>query len=160
MTSRGYAAPLCALALVLASGVVVEFDPRPSHSSETAVTFTDARRQTQDFLDFHRATTLTPDQQRIMDAALGSIPAPCCKQNSIAHCCCPCNLAKSTWGLAKFLITQRHADVATVHTAAVQWLQFVNPHGFSGDACFTGGCARAFAGNGCGGMDDRHLVGE
>ncbi len=63
------------------------------------------------------------------------------------------NLAKSTWGLSKFLIANQHANVSQVKTAASDWLQFSNPDGYTGDACFTKGCNRSFERNGCGGME-------
>jgi hypothetical protein len=121
------------------------------------IRFTDAQRQATEFIAYDQATTLTPGQQSIMQQGLSAVPAPCCAQYSIATCCCPCNLARSVWGLSKMLITQHHADAALVKTAANQWLQFSNPHGYSGDACFTGGCNRPFEQNGCGGMDGAHV---
>lgn len=45
----------------------------------------------------------------------------------------------------------------SVGYAAEAWIRCVNPKGFSGDACFTGGCTRPFAQNGCGGMNDRDI---
>jgi hypothetical protein len=78
-------------------------------------------------------------------------------QYSIATCCCPCNLAKSTWGLSKSLIANQHANATQVRAAASAWLQFTNPEGYTGDACFTKGCNRSFERNGCGGMDEGHI---
>ena len=126
-------------------------------SARRAVTFTDARRQAAEFISYDRSISLTPEQKQIMDQALSSIPAPCCDQFSIATCCCPCNLAKSTWGLSKFLIAKQQATATQVRAAAAEWLQFTNPGGYTGDACFTKGCNRPFEANGCGGMDDRHI---
>jgi hypothetical protein len=122
-----------------------------------AVRFTDARRQAAEFIAYDHSIELTHDQKKLMDEALSTIPAPCCAEYSIATCCCPCNLAKSSWGLSKFLIAKQHANAAQVSAAASEWLQFTNPHGYTGDACFTKGCNRPFASNGCGGMDDRHV---
>jgi hypothetical protein len=130
---------------------------RTQASSNGAVTFTDARRQAAEFISYDRSIVLSPEQKKVMDEALSSIPAPCCAQYSIATCCCPCNLAKSTWGLSKFLIANQNANAAQVRTAASEWLQFSNPDGYTGDACFTKGCNRSFETNGCGGMDDRHI---
>jgi hypothetical protein len=45
-----------------------------------------------------------------------------------------------------------------VEQAAKDWLAAANPDGFTGNACYTGGCARAIRHNGCGGMDDRHVL--
>lgn len=123
----------------------------------TAVQFTDARRQAAEFISYDDSIVLNSDQKKVMGEALSSIPAPCCAQYSIATCCCPCNLAKSTWGLSKSLIANQHANAAEVRAAASAWLQFTNPDGYSGDACFTKGCNRSFEGNGCGGMEEGHI---
>lgn len=121
------------------------------------VSFTDARRQAAEFIAYDHTITLTAEQQKVMDVALSAIPAPCCAAYSIATCCCPCNLAKSTWGLSKLLIAKQHATAAQVKATASEWLRFTNPSGYTGDACFTKGCNRPFAANGCGGMDERHV---
>ncbi len=119
--------------------------------------FTDARGQAAEFIAYDRSIALTEEQKKVMDEALSSIPAPCCAQYSMATCCCPCNLAKSTWGLSKFLIATQHASVAQVKAAASDWLHFTNSTGYSGDACFTKGCNRSFERNGCGGMNDGQI---
>lgn len=126
-------------------------------SGDGAVRFTDARQQAVEFIAYDRSILLTPEQQAVMKEALSSIPAPCCERYSIATCCCPCNLARSTWGLSKFLIARQHATTTQVRAAASEWLRFTNPTGYSGDACFSQGCNRSFEHNGCGGMDDRHI---
>lgn len=126
-------------------------------SGNDVVKFADAHQQAAEFIAYDHSIVLTPEQKNVMDEALSSIPAPCCAQYSIATCCCPCNLAKSTWGLSKFLIARQHADVTRVRAAASEWLQFSNPSGFTGDACFTKGCNRSFEKNGCGGMDERYI---
>ncbi|WP_428298380.1 c-type cytochrome [Hyphomicrobium sp.] len=41
--------------------------------------------------------------------------------------------------MAKFLITRQRADVTQVRAAVDEWIRFVNPGGYSGDACFTRG---------------------
>jgi len=122
-----------------------------------AVKFTDVHRQAAEFISYDDSIVLNPDQKKVMDEALSSIPAPCCAQYSIATCCCPCNLAKSTWGLSKSLIANQHANATQVKAAASAWLQFTNPEGYTGDACFTKGCNRPFERNGCGGMDEGHI---
>lgn len=128
----------------------------PSERS-AALSFTDARRQAAEFISYHRSIVLTPEQQEIMKTGLSRIPAPCCAAYSIATCCCPCNLAKSTWGLSKFLIARRGTSASEVQAAASEWLRFINPRGYTGDACFRGGCERPFSQNGCGGMNERHI---
>ncbi len=132
---------------------------RPQSSgSAAAFSFTDARQQAAAFISYDHSITLTSEQQKVMDTALSSIPAPCCDRYSIATCCCPCNLARSTWGLAKLLITRDQASAAQVKSAALDWLQFINPDGYTGDACFTKGCERPFERNGCGGMRENHIT--
>ncbi len=149
----GVLSRLAALALILCGGAALA----RGAFAKSAVTFTDARRQAAEFISYNRSIVLAPEQKKIMDEALSSIPAPCCDRFSIATCCCPCNLAKSTWGLSKFLIAKQHATAAEVRAAAAEWLQFTNPGGYTGDACFKKGCNRPFEANGCGGMDERHI---
>lgn len=123
-----------------------------------AVRFTDAHQQAAEFISYHHAIALSTEQQRVMEEGLSPIAAPCCDQHTIATCCCPCNLAKSAWGLSKLLIARHGANAGQVRTAVTEWLQFINPGGYTGDACFTRGCNRPFEENGCGGMDDRYVV--
>ncbi len=115
-------------------------------------------RQTATFISYNRSITLTAAQQKIMREALSSIPAPCCAKYSMATCCCPCNLAKSAWGLSKYLIAQRHYTAPELKKTVLQWLRVSNPGGFTGDACFKGGCNRPLAKNGCGGMNEQELI--
>jgi hypothetical protein len=67
-------------------------------------------------------------------------------------------MAKATWGLAKQLIVRERANAERVRLTVAAWHRAINPDGFTGDACFTGGCNRAFAKNGCGGMVEGELV--
>ncbi len=90
--------------------------------------------------------------------ALSQIPAPCCSNNTALTCCCPCNMAQTWWGLAKHLIADEGYGVEEVKAAVEEWFEFINPDGFSGDVCYTGGCDRPFADNGCGGMDPQRVV--
>ena len=143
-------APLCA-ALAL--------EHAASSRSAAAVRFFDAPSQAAEFIGYNRSITLTPAQQRLRDKALAAMPAACCDKFSQATCCCPCNLAKTVWGLSNYLIVRQNATAAEVRTAALGWLKFVNPKGFTGNICdAAGGCGRAFSGDGCGGMDERNLV--
>lgn len=118
----------------------------------------DVKAQTLEFMRYNDEIQLTPAQERIRMAALSAIPAPCCSDNSAATCCCPCNMAKSVWGLSKYLITEKDAGVDEVRRAAQDWFRFINPDGFSGDVCYIGGCNRAFRENGCGGMRQERPV--
>ena len=162
-TRRGWfiGLPAGVLVLVLVVFGRATLDKIPSEAVPPAdsgpIQFTDARQQAPEFIGYHHAIALTADQQKLMDKALSSVPAPCCSNYSIATCCCPCNLAKSAWGLSKFLIARQHADATQVKTAVNGWLRFINRGGFTGDACFTRGCDRPFERNGCGGMDDRYV---
>lgn len=123
------------------------------------VRFHDVRTQTAELIDYSRSTALTPEQQSLKNRVLGTISAPCCEKFSVATCCCPCNLAKSVWGLSNFLIAKRHASAGELEEAVQRWFWFTNAKGYSGDACDTaGGCARPFSTNGCGGMDERNLL--
>jgi hypothetical protein len=121
--------------------------------------FFDAASQSAEFIGYNRSIVLTAEQRKVRDNALSAIPAACCSKFSAATCCCPCNLAKSVWGLSNVMIVREHARAAAVQAAARQWLKFVNAQGFTGDVCDSaGGCGRNFSNNGCGGMDERNLL--
>jgi hypothetical protein len=121
--------------------------------------FVEATRQAEEFIGYSRTIALTPSQQELRDRVLGWIPAACCSKFSAKTCCCPCNLAKTVWGLANFLIVRRGANAAALEQGVRSWLVFVNPVGFSGKACDEpGGCTRAFDRNGCGGMDETRVT--
>jgi hypothetical protein len=126
---------------------------------EVRIKFFDAPSQAAEFIGYSRSIALTPAQRKVRDAALDAMAAPCCKDFRLATCCCPCNLAKGAWGLASYLIVRQGATPAEVRKTVGGWLAFVNPAGFSGNACNTaGGCARRFSEDGCGGMDERNFV--
>jgi hypothetical protein len=67
-------------------------------------------------------------------------------------------MAQTWWGLSKHLIADQGYDADQVRAAVEGWLEFINPDGFSGDSCYTGGCSRPFYRNGCGGMDEERVV--
>jgi hypothetical protein len=143
-------APLCA-ALAL--------EHAASSRSAATVRFFDAPSQAAEFIGYNRSITLTPAQEKLRDEALGTLPAACCDKFSQSTCCCPCNLAKTVWGLSNYMIVRQHATAAEVRTAARGWLKFVNRRGFTGDICDkAGGCGRTFSDDGCGGMDERNLL--
>jgi hypothetical protein len=155
--SRAALARLAALAVTalfaapgLSSGTGTNNSGRP--------VFRNLRAQTEQFIDYFSSIRLTPAQEAIKGEALDSIPAPCCKKFSMKTCCCPCNLAKSVWGLSNYLIAKKGYGAPEVRSAVVEWLAFTNPKGFTGDACFTGGCKRRTAQNGCAGMDATHVI--
>ena len=144
------------LKIVLFAAVAVVTLGRSAQANP--IVFENVRAQAAEFIREDDRITLSPEQEKIRKEALSKIAAPCCADYSIATCCCPCNLAKSAWGLSKLLITQHHATASEVKKAVNEWLAFVNSDGFTGDACFTGGCGRAFHKNGCGGMDAKKLI--
>lgn len=118
-----------------------------------AVRFYDAQKQTQEFLGYYQSISLNAQQEATKKRALSTIPAPCCSENSIYTCCCPCNMAKTVWGLSNYLIAQKGYNAEQVHQAVLDWIKFINPGGYPGDTCHTaGGCQRPFAQSGCGGM--------
>jgi hypothetical protein len=116
------------------------------------------RPETETYLGYDRSIQLSAEQEKIRVAALEALPAPCCKNFSAATCCCKCNMARATWGLAKHLIAQKGYDASRVREAVAAWHRAINPRGFSGESCFNGGCSRAFAKDGCGGMKENELI--
>ena len=102
--------------------------------------------------------TLPPEQQAIKTSVLASIPAVCCSKYPLSTCCCACNFTKTVWGLSNYVLTVEQADASRLRAAVDDWIRETNPAGYSGDACFKGGCKRPFAENGCGGMDQAHMV--
>ena len=115
--------------------------------------FTAAARQAEEFYGYSKSIVLTPEQEAIKREALSQLKAPCCDDNGLDTCCCDCNLAKTAWGLANYLIAEKHNDASRVRAKVAEWLSFVNPNGFTGDVCYRpGGCTRPISANGCGGM--------
>jgi hypothetical protein len=144
--------PVASFLLLFGVPLAVSFalDRAASSGAPAPVKFFDARSQAAEFIGYSRGIELTPAQVRIRETALRAMAATCC---------CPCNLAKSSWGLANYLIARKGATADEVKVAVGGWLAFVNPNGFSGDACDTAnGCARRFSHNGCGGMDEEDLL--
>jgi hypothetical protein len=132
--------------------------PAAGKGADRGIEFRNVRSDAERFIDYSNSIRLTPAQERIKAGALEAIPAPCCSQYTMATCCCPCNLAKSAWGLSNYLIAKKGASAGEVRVAVQRWLKFANPGGFSGDSCFKGGCQRPFAKNGCGGMDQTQVI--
>lgn len=140
-------APLTAL-LLASSG------PAGAATGAKRPSFDDVRARTTEFIGWSKTIRLTPQQEKTKREALGSIPAPCCRECSIATCCCPCNLAKTVWGLANYAVGRLGYDAAQTRALTAEWLQATNPAGYSGDSCHRGGCPKRFSANGCGGMKD------
>ncbi len=113
--------------------------------------FYNLKEQAEEFIEYHYSTALTKSEEKIMKDALTQIPAPCCSDYTAYTCCCDCNLARTIWGLSKYLIKNGYsADY--VRTAVEQWITFTNPSGYSGTSCYIGNCEKPFYENGCGGM--------
>ena len=154
---RGLSVAVLVLGVPICASVALE--RAASRGEPATIRFFDAPSQAAEFIGYSRSIELTPAQKQIRDRALGAMPAVCCDKFSQATCCCPCNLAKTVWGLSNYLIARKNASAAQVQAAARDWLKFVNPKGFTGDICDSaGGCAKAFSNDGCGGMDERNLL--
>jgi hypothetical protein len=153
--------PLTALVIVLPALAAFALDRAASAGSSSGkdIKFTDAPSQAAKFIGYQRSITLTSEQKILRDRALSGIAAPCCEKFSAATCCCPCNLAKSIWGLSNYVIVERKGAEKEIQKSVRGWLTFINSKGFSGDACdAAGGCGRAFSQDGCGGMDEKNLI--
>lgn len=147
---------LVSLSLAFVLGAGAGFATR---ALEGEIELTDVAEQTRQFIEYERSIRLTPAQEGIKRRALTAIAAPCCSDNTAYTCCCPCNMSRSIWGLSNYLIAEQDAGVDEVRAAVEEWIELINPDGFSGDVCYTaGGCSRPFADNGCGGMSPKHLV--
>jgi hypothetical protein len=121
---------------------------------ETGIQFYDVRLQTPEFIDYHNSITLTPEQEKIKSDALSSIHAPCCADYPMSTCCCPCNLAKSVWGLSNFLIVEHNYNAEQVKEEVSRWIRFTNKRGYAGNACYIDRCYFPFREDGCGGMEE------
>lgn len=157
-TVRAWCRPVVVVILVLLCvGGPSAAQDVSSHGS--AHHFTGDRTETERFLGFNDNIILTAEQEATRVTALSALPAPCCAKFSAATCCCECNLTRATWGLAKYLIAEKGFNADQVRETVGIWHRTVNPHGFSGNACFSpDGCSRSFAANGCGGMNRDALV--
>jgi hypothetical protein len=144
----------------------------PQRGAPTSYDISLSLNNTQRFIDYYNETTLAPEQKSTMRNALLPLKAPCCDDNSMATCCCPCNLAKSVWGLSSYLIVEKNYGVDQVRESALQWLRFIHSnyyviqelknrgidpgaYGLSHEnPCYVGGCELPFVEGGCGGMGD------
>src|SRR5688572_22555673 len=105
--------------------------------------FTDVRAQTKEFLGYEKSIDLTPEQEAIKREALTPLPAPCCSDKSQHTCCCPCNMSRTVWGLANYLIARQGYDAIQTRAKVSEWTRFINPAGYPGDTCYKdGGCAK------------------
>jgi hypothetical protein len=125
---------------------------KPGGSPAQGIVFTDLASQMNQFIRYYEEIALDPEQEAIKADVLGAMPAPCCSDATALTCCCPCNLSKATWGLANYLIAVEGYGTKALKDTMTEWLVFTNPGGYSGDACYTGGCERPSHQNGCSGM--------
>ena len=144
------------LLLLAAAGAAAQF--RHSRADAAEVRFHSVEAQSRQFMRWHAEIRLSPAQEAVKKAALGSIPAPCCSDNSAYTCCCTCNISRTIWGLSQYMIARQGASAEQVRAKVREWIAFINPKGFSGSACYRGGCPRPFSEGGCGGMDGGNLV--
>lgn len=147
---------LQAAALVVALALVA-FSAWAADQASDDLAFDDVKAQTQTFIGWHGSIKLTPEQEAVKKEALEALPAPCCSDNTAYTCCCPCNMSLAIWGLSHHLIAERGWNADQVRAKVVEWIETINPDGFSGNVCYTGGCNRPFAENGCGGMRPGHV---
>ena len=122
------------------------------------IKFYDVRVQTAEFMGYCKSIKLTPAQEKIKNQALSAIPAPCCSDFSVATCCCPCNMAKSIWGLSHFLIAKKNSNATHVKETVTAWIHFINENGFDGNTCNEGRCGFPFKESGCGGMKEGNVI--
>lgn len=122
------------------------------------VEFNDIQKQTRQFMEYNRTLQLTSAQEKVRKEALVPLPAPCCSDRSSYTCCCECNLSRATWGLSKHLVADLGYNAEQVRAKVVEWFEAVNPAGFPGDSCYSGGCGKPFAAGGCGGMNEQALI--
>ncbi len=158
MSGRQLTQTAIATVIVIAFGSVLLATGFPVSAEDGEIVFTNVERQSREFMGYESSIRLTADQQAIKEEALTAIPAPCCNDNSALTCCCPCNMARTIWGLSHYLIAEQGANADAVRAKVKEWIEFINPSGFSGDACYTGGCGKSFSEGGCGGMNPANLV--
>jgi hypothetical protein len=144
------------LALKASSGPTVRA-PRVA-SLAHGIAFVDLESQMREFIGYESSIQLTAAQEAVKKDALERRQAVCCDDYTAYTCCCSCNLSKSLWGLSNYLIAVKGMDANQVAEATSRWIEFAGPGGFTGDACYTGGCGRAPHANGCGGMAEGDLV--
>lgn len=140
---------LAVLALAAVAGIAWAAAAAPAEPK-----FTDVQKQSAEFMGYWKTIQLTPAQEAVKREALTKLPAACCSDNSAYTCCCPCNMAKTSWGLANYLIAKQGQNAEQVRAKVAEWVAFINPKGFPGDTCYTGGCNKSWAKAGCGGMSE------
>src|SRR5574341_1062939 len=128
----GIALGVVALILITSYAEIIPEDSNPS--TKRGIKFYDAKLQAKEFIAYYNSIALTSEQEKIKSEALSGIPAPCCSNYSILTCCCPCNLAKSVWGLSNFLIADQNYSTKQAKEAISEWIHFTNKDGYAGNA--------------------------
>jgi hypothetical protein len=144
--------------LLIAMWAIHEAGAGSESSREAPLVFQDVPSQTKEFIGYYHSLSLDREQAEIKERVLGSITASCCRDFSILTCCCPCNFAKSVWGLSHYAIVKLHYNEEQLKRAVLAWIRAVNPGGFTGDACYEKRCGKSFAANGCGGMREDRII--
>jgi hypothetical protein len=155
---RRFAVACAAMFVLAAAGTGAELAAAGKKSRDAGFTLEEVRARAEKYIDYWNAVPLTAAQARVKAEALNAIPAPCCSDYTMLTCCCPCNLAKSVWGLSHYLIAKQGYTAPQVKGEVLRWLESINPTGFTGNACFKGGCGRPFSKNGCGGMEATEVI--
>ena len=148
---------MLALALAGAAACAEARSDDGASPQSVAPAFEGSRAEAETFMEYYDSIQLTAPQEAIRKEALTAMPAPCCSNFSAATCCCECNLSRTIWGLSKYLIAREGRGAEEVRAAAEAWVDAVNPAGFPGDTCSSGGCGRSFSEAGCGGMNPHQL---
>jgi hypothetical protein len=130
------------------------------HPQSVSIAFEGSQAEAERFMAYYDSIQLTAAQEAVRQEALQPLPAPCCSSFSAATCCCECNLSRTIWGLSKFLIAREDRSAGEVRAAVTAWIGAINPSGYPGNTCFTGGCGRSFKEGGCGGMRADQLTFE
>lgn len=147
----------------------------PAEGAPTAYGVAIGWENVQLFADWYYDITLTAAEERVLVAALGTIPTPCCDDTRVTRCCCEqggliCNLVRSARGLGAWLIREKGFDVPEVRASVEEWLRFVHPQYYLAQelrrmgldpaayglptrgACYRGWCEVPLRQGGCGGM--------
>jgi hypothetical protein len=127
------------------------------HAAGTGIEFRDSAAQAREFIGYYNTIHLTPEQEALKAEVLQARPAACCKSSNAYTCCCTCNLSKTVWGLSNYAIAKQHVNAKELNELVDGWLSFVNPSGYEGDTCYTGGCGLPGNQKGCGGMTEQEL---
>ena len=127
-------------------------------AAESDLKFHDVKQQTAEFMAYNEEIELTAAQKELFEEVLTPLAAPCCSDRSALTCCCPCNQARTWWGLTKHLLVNLDYDVESARAKVEEWFEFTHPNGISEvSSCYTGRCPLPFAENGCGGMRPDHV---